>query len=445
MRLDQHGISVHAATAAAVDELDGAVDSLLHFRTDVGERSERAVTEDPLLPTANAMRVYLAVLSTDPQYVPPVRAKFAEFRQSAGDLTVGEHLHVEAAAKLLDGDLHAAGSLLADLTAEQPRDALALAVGHQIDFLTGDATSLRDRIGGALPAWTPADPHYANLLGMYAFGLEECGHWELAEQTGLRAMELDAADVWSIHAVGHTHEMRANYDDGIAMLDRRRSDWDRGNLLRVHIWWHYCLFLLEAGRHREALGVYDERLAPTEESTITEVVNAASLMWRLHLLGEDVGDRWAKLAATWPPRMTIPFNAFNDMHAVMSYVGAGEDNLAADLIADRRRYVGEAGSSASPATNVAMTARVGLPICEALLAFGRGRYTEAVDLLWPIRRHVHEFGGSHAQRDVMQRTLVEAAIRAGRTAQARTLIGERISVRPDSPYNQLKMRQLADS
>lgn len=432
---------MHAATAAAVEELDGAVDSLLHFRLDVGERSERVVTEDPLQPTANAMRVYLAVLSTDPQYVPPIAAKFAEFRQHVGDLTVGERLHVEAAARLLDGDLHAAGALLADLVAEQPRDALALAVGHQIDFLTGNATSLRDRIGGALPAWSTADPHYANLLGMYAFGLEECGHWELAEQTGLRSMELDAADVWSVHAVGHTHEMRATYNDGIAMLDRRRPDWDQGNLLRVHIWWHYCLFLLEAGRYREALDLYDERLAPTEESTITEAVNAASLMWRLHLLGEAVGDRWAKLAATWPPRMTVPFNAFNDMHAVMSYVGAGEDNLAADLVADRRRYVAEAG----PETNVATTARVGLPICEALLAFGRGRYAEAVDLLWPIRRYVHEFGGSHAQRDVMQRTLVEAAIRAGCTAQARTLVGERISVRPDSPYNQLKMRQLDGS
>jgi len=441
MRQDQHGISVHAATAAAVEELDGAVDSLLHFRLDVGERSERVVTEDPLQPTANAMRVYLAVLSTDPQYVPPIAAKFAEFRQHVGDLTVGERLHVEAAARLLDGDLHAAGALLADLVAEQPRDALALAVGHQIDFLTGNATSLRDRIGGALPAWSTADPHYANLLGMYAFGLEECGHWELAEQTGLRSMELDAADVWSVHAVGHTHEMRATYNDGIAMLDRRRPDWDQGNLLRVHIWWHYCLFLLEAGRYREALDLYDERLAPTEESTITEAVNAASLMWRLHLLGEAVGDRWAKLAATWPPRMTVPFNAFNDMHAVMSYVGAGEDNLAADLVADRRRYVAEAG----PETNVATTARVGLPICEALLAFGRGRYAEAVELLWPIRRYVHEFGGSHAQRDVMQRTLVEAAIRAGCTAQARTLVGERISVRPDSPYNQLKMRQLDGS
>jgi tetratricopeptide (TPR) repeat protein len=438
MRQDQHGISVHAATVAAVDELDAAVDSLLHFRTDVGERSERAVAEDPLLPAANAMRVYLAVLSTDPQYVPPVAEKFAEFRRRVGDLTDSERLHVEAAAKLLDGDLIAAGALLADLTSEQPRDALALAVGHQIDYLVGDAPSLRDRIGGALPAWSPADPHYANLLGMYAFGLEECGHWELAENTGLRAMELDPADVWSIHAVGHTHEMRASFDDGIAMLDRRRPDWDRGGLLRVHIWWHYCLFLLEAGRTREALDLYDERLAPTDESTVNEVVNAASLMWRLHMLDENVGDRWIKLAATWPPRMTVPFNAFNDMHAVMSYVGAGEDDLAADLIADRRRYVAEAG----PATNVAMTARVGLPICEALLAFGRGRYADAVDLLWPIRRRVHEFGGSHAQRDVMQRTLVEAAIRAGRTAQARTLLGERISVRPDSPYNQLKMRQL---
>jgi tetratricopeptide (TPR) repeat protein len=435
-------MALHAASTAAVEELDSAVDALLHFRTDVGERAERAVAEDPLLPIGNAMRVYLAVLSTDPQYLPAAATRFDEFRAQAAtlELTDGERRHVAAAGRLIDGDLIAAGALLAEAVAEQPRDTLALAVGHQLDFLTGDAVALRDRIGGALPAWTADDPHYANLLAMYAFGLEECGHWERAEQTGLRAMQLDAADIWSIHAVGHAHEMRANHDAGIVLLDRRRPDWDATNLLRVHVWWHYCLFLLEAGRFADALDVYDVQLAPTAESTVTEVGNAASMLWRMHLAGHDTGGRWGRLAEAWPPKMAIPFNAFNDMHAVISYVGAGQDSVAADLIADRRRYVEQAPSTA---TNVAMTAHVGLPICEALLAFGRGQYGEAVDLLWPIRRRTHEFGGSHAQRDVVQQTLVEAAIRGGRTVQARVLVGERISVRPDSPYNQLKLSQLA--
>ncbi|SDM55200.1 tetratricopeptide repeat protein, partial [Allokutzneria albata] len=441
MRFDQHGVPLTAATAAAVEELDRAVDSLLHFRSDVGDLAERVVAEDPTLPLGNALRVYLAVLSTDPQFVPVVADQFAKFRSVVDTtaLTPGEQVHVEAASRLLDGDLADAGRLLAHRSAAEPRDAIALAFGHQIDFLTGNAVSLRDRVGAALPSWSESDPHYANLLGMYAFGLEECGHWEKAEQVGRHAMALDSTDVWSIHAVGHSHEMRAQFSAGIALFDQRRADWDTGNLLRGHIWWHYCLFLLEAGQRDQALAIYDEVLAPDGSETLRDVVNGASLLWRMYLDGTHDAPRWHALAQTWPSRMTIPFSAFNDMHAVMCYVGAGEDKAAEQLIADRRRYVSEAPGHV---TNAAMTADVGLPVCEALLAFGRQRYAEAVDLLWPLRRRVHEFGGSHAQRDVVQRTLVEAAFRAGRKDQARLLVGERISLRPDSPYNQLKLSQI---
>ncbi|MFB9904164.1 tetratricopeptide repeat protein [Allokutzneria oryzae] len=442
MRHDQHGVPLNAATAAAVDELDRAVDALLHFRSDVGDLAERVVAEDPTLPLGNALRVYLAVLSTDPQHLPVVADEFAKFHSVVDPsvLTAGERTHLRAATRLLEGDLSAAGQLLAEASAAQPRDALALAFGHQIDFLTGDAVSLRDRVGGAMPAWSEADPHYANLLGMYAFGLEECGHWDQAEQVGLRAMALDSADVWSIHAVGHANEMRSRFSAGITLFDRRREDWDTDNLLRVHIWWHYCLFLLEAGQPDRALEIYDTVLAPTGSESIRDVVNAASLLWRLYLDGAHDVSRWGDLARTWPPRMATPFSAFNDMHAVMCYVGAGEDAAAEQLIAERRRYVTE---SPAHVTNAAQTARVGLPVCEAILAFGRQRYAEAVDLLWPLRRRVHEFGGSHAQRDVVQRTLVEAAVRANRTDQARLLVSERVSLRPDSPYNQLKLGQVA--
>ncbi|HEY0537504.1 MAG TPA: hypothetical protein VGD53_04005 [Actinoallomurus sp.] len=92
-----------------------------------------------------------------------------------------------------------------------------------------------------------------------------------------------------------------------------------------------------------------------------------------------------------------------------------------------------------------MTARVGLPVCRALVAFGRGDHAATVGLLAPIRHHVNEFGGSHAQRDVVQKTLLEASLRSGHLDLARVLVSERINDRPSSPFNWLKHADVAEA
>jgi hypothetical protein len=86
-------------------------------------------------------------------------------------------------------------------------------------------------------------------------------------------------------------------------------------------------------------------------------------------------------------------------------------------------------------SNVAMTAEIGLPASTAVLAFGEERYGDAVAALVPIRHDLHRFGGSHAQRDAVQRTLLESALRAGEHELARTLTVERLAVRDTSVYS----------
>lgn len=81
-----------------------------------------------------------------------------------------------------------------------------------------------------------------------------------------------------------------------------------------------------------------------------------------------------------------------------------------------------------------MTVDIGIPVSKALVAWGRGRYGEVVERLAPIRRVFHRFGGSHAQRDVLQRTLLDAAIRAGEIDLAAALTSERLSLRETSVY-----------
>ena len=82
-----------------------------------------------------------------------------------------------------------------------------------------------------------------------------------------------------------------------------------------------------------------------------------------------------------------------------------------------------------------MVGEVGLPVCHAIAAFGRADYDAAIDLLQPVRLIAHRFGGSHAQRDVLGLTLVEAALRGGRGRLARALAAERTALKPTSPFN----------
>jgi hypothetical protein len=167
------------------------------------------------------------------------------------------------------------------------------------------------------------------------------------------------------------------------------------------------------------------------------MVDASALLWRLHLGGVNVGDRWQELAANWSPKAQAGNYAFNDAHAMMAFVGAGLSGAAADLIAAQREAM------AADDDNAGFTRDVGHPVCLAIRAFGGGNYAEAVRLLRPVRAISGRFGGSHAQRDVIDLTLVEAAIRSGQTHLAQALAAERHSARPDSPLSALFARRAA--
>lgn len=443
MKLDRQGVPL-SGTAEAIAHFDEAVGALLRFRPEVARETATALELEPDLPMARALNGYLGVLGTEPDDA-------AATRESLDNWLLGldlarlhdrERRHLEAATAWLHGDMLGCGELLQEISDRYPRDVLALAVGHQVDFFTGNATSLRDRVGGVLTAWSEEDDDYSLVLGMFAFGLEEAGHYDRSEDVGRDAVERNAKDVWGIHAVIHTFEMQGRFGEGLGYFDERVDDWTAGNFFNIHNWWHYCIFALEAGRPDIALGIYDAVLH-TEDSAclVMEMLDASSLLWRLYLDGADESSRWAALADGWDPKMRVPHYAFNDMHAVMSYVGSGRIEKADALITDRERYLDSAPSGES---NLLFTREVGLPVCRSMVLFGKGSYDEVVDLLAPIRKRINLFGGSHAQRDAVQRTLLEAALRARRHELARVLLSERIGLKPTSPYNWLAQARLLD-
>lgn len=423
----------------SVELLDHAVDGLLRFAEDVGNRFEATVTSDPGFAMGQIARAYLRGLSTE-------RAETDEGQRlvqgvDPSPLHDRERRHLQAVTRLTTGDLHGAADTLTELSVAYPTDALALAVGHQLDFLTGDAASLRDRIGRAVWSWDRDDGRFGFVLGMQAFGLEEAGHYAEAEAVGREALDRNADDVWAHHAVTHVYEMQGRVGDGIRLMDTRRHQWAEGNFLAVHNSWHEALFHLESGNRARSLQIYDEVIGSLgADATAYDLVDASALLWRYRLEGDDVGDRWEAVADQWAPKVAEPCYAFNDAHAVMAFVGADRLDDVRDLVARREHYVHTAGSSAE--ANVEMTAEVGLPVCRAMLAFAEERYDDTVALLFPIRRTVHRFGGSHAQRDAIARTLLEAAIRSAQRPLATALVSERLALRPSSSFNARQLQRL---
>lgn len=442
---DLYGNPTSAANPEALHYHQQTLDDLLHFRGDLLGDQAKSLQHDPQLALGWAMKAYLGALGTEAADAQATAQEFDLFWQSAkhSQYTERERLHLAAAKTLLQGDWSGASDQLANISFRFPRDLMALFIGHQLDFFTGNSALLRDRIGGAITSWTPQDPHYANVLGMLAFGLEETGQYDLSEELGLEAVERNPKNVWAVHAVAHTYEMQARFAKGMQYMDQRMQHWASGNFYTVHNWWHYALYTIEAGQEDRALQIHDAALFTDDQAGLSlQLLDASALCWRLLLGGRIEQGRFMAQVQRWRSKAEPAFYAFNDMHMTMALVGAGLHEEAAALIQSRERWL--ATNPDPRQNNVSMTKRVGVPVCKGLLAFGQGKYQEAVDHLFPVRRILHEAGGSHAQRDAVLQTLLEAALRAGNTTVAQNLVSERISVRPRSPYNWYKHAELLE-
>jgi hypothetical protein len=435
---DAHGNPL-AAPPAAVDLYDRVVDRLVRFDPQVVDLAGELVTEHPDVPMSQVVLAYLCLMSTDVGDLDVARG--AVQAASAMPLTHRERAHVDALTAWARGDWHRAQSRLDDLLVEWPTDVLALLLGHALDFFLGDRTNLRDRVGRSLAALEGHD-HHGFALGMQAFGLEESGTYDAALDAGLAAIDAHPDDVWAIHAVAHVHEMRGDVDRGLRMMAEHAEGWAGENLFTVHLWWHEALFLLEAARTDDVLAIYDARIHNTSSGPAAlELLDASALLWRLRLRGVDCGDRFDALASAWRARPGAgdPWYVFNDVHEVMALAGAGRFDEAHRCLAAMADSIAD---GAGP-TNRAVTAEVGLPVARALVASAEGRPDDVVADLWPVRPVLHHFGGSHAQRDVVQQTLLDAAIGSGDHARADALIRERLALRPSSTFGWSRRARLA--
>jgi tetratricopeptide (TPR) repeat protein len=437
MLTDARGCPTSTTSSASLQQFEQALDLSASYQLDPLATIQQALEVDPTFAMGHCLRAGLAIMATDRAALPMLTESVAAIESQGRRANDRERAHAAAARAWIEGDFAGSIQRYGEILLDHPHDLLALQVAHVGDFFLGASSMLRDRVAQVLPTWDTSTPGYGYVLGMYAFGLEETALYSRAEDIGRRALDSNRRDAWAVHAVTHVMEMQGRLRDGIDWLASRENDWSVNNGFAFHNWWHLALFHLEAGNFARVLELYDQRIRATPSEVPLEMIDATALLWRLELRSASVGNRWQKLAACWEPFAEHSYYAFNDAHAVMAFVSAGRTDIARRAIAAMERKA--AGSD----TNAMMTRDVGLPLARGVAAFADGRYGDAVALLQPIRTIASRFGGSHAQRDLIHLTLVEAALRSRNSRLARALIAERTQLKPSSPFNwQLTARSM---
>lgn len=419
---DDWGLELSTLSEAAAAAYREGAALLLSAWPGAGERFEAALAHDPGFALAHVGRARGLAVAGDGA---GMRAALARAAALGG--TERERGHVAVMTDALAGrsDAALAGALA---HAERwPRDVMILGLplgAFGLFAFSGMAdhdaarVALMERHRGAF-----ADDDWW-FLTYYGWALAEHGAAAQGRAMLERAVALRRANANGVHALAHAlHEGGAGAE-AEALIAGWLPEYERGGILHGHIAWHRALVALERGDVAAALAIHADQVRPavSRGMAINIVTDGASLLWRMAAYGHDVAPAlWRELADYARPRFGVASHGFVDPHMAMIEAVTGDHAALARRLAALE----------------AMAARGTLPagavvpaIARAVLAFAEGDARGAIASLEPVADEVVRIGGSGAQREVIEETLLVAYMRAGETAKARAMLDRRLHRRP---------------
>jgi hypothetical protein len=258
------------------------------------------------------------------------------------------------------------------------------------------------------------------VLGTLGMGEQERGELDAAEQFAARALELDPTGSDGAHPMAHVYFERGDHGAGVAWLDEWLPTTDQEADFTTHLYWHAALHRLALGDIDQVLSTYVNRLCGAGPRSLPD---RTSMLWRLQLHGlVEPGSDPSEMAIDdeLAARVDfIPF-AFAGSQVALGFAACGDvDSL--------RRLAETAASSEAPGATTLVQ-----PIALALADRIDGDDAAASDRLLAIEHDLQLIGGSHAQREVLEDTLIETLIRAGRIEDASIRLRARLERRPSA-------------
>ena len=391
MLADRYDLALSTTSAEARDAYAQGCDLALTFYPGATEAFDRAIAADPSFSLPHAARAQVLMREGN---VPAARAALAAAKDLATGLLEREASHIAyfdlAFAGRTDAAIGASGRLGQKRQIAELMDSLA--------------------------------PHYGDdfwFLAHHAMALSEDGQLAAARTKIERSVAANPNNAHGAHGFAHVCYESGEADTARAYLSSWLATYPRDGFFHGHLNWHLSLCEIQAGNWTEASLVYQDAIALDRHSGGPQqrVSDGAAFLWRSELAGHPRdAAAWRAIYDYATGTLPSPGSGLADLHVILAHAVMGDD---AGLHALSRRMEDMARQERYPSGSYLPT------LSRGFAAFERGDFFSAIEVLAPLAAENERIGGSRAQHDLIEFTLLKAFVEAGRAEEARRLLSAR--------------------
>jgi len=423
MKFDSRGLAVTTDSNEAIHAIDHYAHELLALGTEVAA-VQAAADANPDCATLQACCASTFLYSQTTASAKQAAPYLARAETRLGDLTEREQVFINVVKAGFAGDFEGALVLYEQIADRWPRDMVAAKLAEFHFFETGLAARQLDVMHKA----AAANPDVSHVLAMHAFALELNAERDRADDVARAALAIDPYTMWAQHCRAHVFAGQSRIAEGIVATEQYAPSWQKFSHYTVaHNWFHLATLYLSELRFDDVRNAYRKYIWGNSPDAVVEHTDSILLLWYLELAGGKVDAEWRAIAPHIRANAHDTLFPFLNCIYLYALTRAGETSEAASALAGMQRHAEKQTGSLAHVWK-----DIGLPLARGCVAFASGDYDRASALLEPILADVPCVGGSDEQRGVFAESHLVSLIRAGRKAEARAALNDRINGRPET-------------
>jgi len=413
---DRYGLEITTSSTVAAERFQEGMDKLLSYNAGAEESFSAALEADEGLAVAHSGIAVLALVQGD---ATTARAAAGRARETVAGATRRERQHVEALSALIAGETARGLALVDEHVAEFPRDAVLVNQAGNAIALGGRSDREEHRVA-FIERLAPAYGDDWWFQSALAFTYHEVDRFEESRRLSERSLQQYPRNANAVHNLAHIALETLDTEAGAAFLGGWMSGYDRRGSFHCHLAWHLGMFELYRGRYALALEIFERDILGGVNPRLA-MTDGTALLWRVRLdcghdWGHDQQTAWRALADL-AERVSRPGFLFGEVHAALAYAACGDGGALAKLID---------GLRALDAKGHPIAGTVALPLVQGTAAFAAGDHAGALGYFEPVEAEMHRMGGSHAQWEIFEETMVACYLSLERYDDAIRLVGQRL-------------------